>query len=437
MEYISTRGGERTSFRQALLQGLAGDGGLFMPERIPSREWEELISYRDRPYHELASFLLAPYVEEAIPGDRLEELCRDAFSFEVPLLNLYENVFCLELFHGPTLAFKDFGARFLARCLGYFSEEEDKQTLVLVATSGDTGSAVAQGFYRIPGIGVVVLYPAGKVSPLQEKQFATLGENILALAVDGSFDDCQDLVKACLQDPGLSGSYRVTTANSINLGRLLPQMVYYIHAWLRLPAPDMPFVISVPSGNFGNLTAGLMAMFSGMPVNQFIASTNVNRVFPDYLDTAEYLPRTSLPTLANAMDVGNPNNVERIMALFSWDHAAISRMIRGTSVDSDDAIREAIRELYDRCGYIADPHGAIAWEGLKAWTALNANLQGIFLGTAHPAKFIHPGEDELPVPEQPDGLRELSGKRLLSVPVQANTGDVLAAIRRWLSEAGH
>jgi len=295
--------------------------------------------------------ILFPYMKGHIGEDESLSMCRDAFDFPVPLVHLYDNLFTLELFHGPTLAFKDFGARFLARIMGHFARKEGEETLVLVATSGDTGSAVAQGFF----------YPSGKVSPLQEKQFATLGGNILALEVNGTFDDCQKLVKEAMAHPGLKEKFRVTTANSINVGRLLPQMVYYLYAWLNMPSPDRGLVISVPSGNFGNLTAGLMAMYTGMPVERFVASTNVNRVFPEYLETGEYKPRPSRSTLASA-----------------------------------------------------------------------ANLQGFFLETAHPAKFIHQEEDGLPVPAQPAALSGLSGKEILSVPVQANTRDVIRAIRRWL-----
>ena len=428
MRFVSTRGKEITSFSKAIHQGMAPDGGLYMPERIVSHEPSEFLAFRDRPFHELAHFVLFPYLEAEISEEDCRRICREVFSFPVPLKRLYANTYILELFHGPTFAFKDFGARFLAQCMSHFQREAGREALVLVATSGDTGGAVARGFHKLPGIRVVVFYPRGKVSPLQEKQFTTLGNNILALGVEGVFDDCQALVKSCLRLPELKVKYEVTTANSINIGRLLPQMVYYIYGWLQLPGPERKTVISVPSGNFGNLTAGLMAMYSGLPVEKFVASTNINRVFPDYLETAEYRPRPSLPTLANAMDVGNPNNVERIMSLFSWDHSKISKAIYGSVVDSDGKILDLTKELYDCCGYIADPHSVVGWVGIRTWLDLNSNLRGFFLGTAHPGKFHEHVSKVIRGFEIPEELKELLKRPSKSIPVKNSREEVVEMI---------
>jgi len=432
--FISTRGRDRVSFREAVLSGIAADGGLYMPERIPVWKKNDLRSFQSLPYHELAHAILFPYMKGHIGEDESLSICRDAFDFPVPLVHLYDNLFTLELFHGPTLAFKDFGARFLARIMGHFARKEGEETLVLVATSGDTGSAVAQGFFRVPGIRVAVCYPSGKVSPLQEKQFATLGGNILALEVNGTFDDCQKLVKEAMAHPGLKEKFRVTTANSINVGRLLPQMVYYLYAWLNMPSPDRGLVISVPSGNFGNLTAGLMAMYTGMPVERFVASTNVNRVFPEYLETGEYKPRPSRSTLASAMDVGNPGNVERIMSLFSWNHSRIATWIHGFSLNSDPEILDAIGQLYKKCGYIADLHGAIGWAGLRPWLELNANLQGFFLETAHPGKFFDDVSGVVPELEMPAVLMESRQKESRSVKVEPSLSGVVEQILSFRTE---
>ncbi|HDR89975.1 MAG TPA: threonine synthase [Bacteroidetes bacterium] len=426
--FVSTRGNDRASFREAVLSGLASDGGLYVPERIPVWKKGDLKPFQSRPYHELAHFILQPYMKGHIGESDSLSICRDAFDFPVPLVHLYDNLFALELFHGPSLAFKDFGARFLARVMGHFSRKEGMETLVLVATSGDTGSAVAQGFYRVPGIRVAVCYPSGKVSPLQEKQFATLGGNILALEVNGTFDDCQRLVKEAMVYPGLMEKFRVTTANSINVGRLLPQMVYYLYAWLNMPSQEKGLVVSVPSGNFGNLTAGLMAMRSGMPAERFVASTNVNRIFPEYLETGEYRPRASVSTLANAMDVGHPSNVERIMSLFSWNHEGISARIHGFSLNSDREILGAMEQLYRKCGYVADPHGAIGWAGLRPWLELNVNLQGFFLETAHPGKFFNDVARVVPELKMPHVLQESMQKELLSVKVEARLPEVVESI---------
>lgn len=387
----STRDRRHTAtFRQAMNRNLAPDGGLYVPVSFPSLDVDRLLSL---PWEERCAEILSRLLE-----DEYEET--DAFDFPVPVA-----AGALELFHGPSLAFKDFGARFLARML-------KGERTILTATSGDTGAAVARAFWRLPGIRVVVLYPRGRVTPLQERQFASLGDNVLALAVEGAFDDCQALAKACFADPELSRELGLTSANSINVARLLAQTLYYFEGVARVGRPP---VIAVPSGNFGNLCAGLWAWKMGLPVRAFVAATNANTTVPDYLETGEYRPRPSVATLSNAMDVGAPSNWERIADLFEGDWQALRNTLRWGSL-GDEGTRDAIRELDER-GYLADPHGAVAWAVLQK--ALRPGETGLFLATAHPAKFKESLEPvlgrEIPLPET---LAELLDRPLLAEPLE-------------------
>jgi len=388
MRFITTRGrAPAASLEFALFDGLAPDGGLYVPESLTPWTADDLERLPGLSLTELAIRVLRPFVSEELTDTALDELARDALNFPVPLVALEPNVHALELFHGPTLAFKDVGARVMARVMAALHDGGDPTT-VLVATSGDTGGAVAHAFYQVPHMRVVVLYPAGRVSPTQEAQLTMFngepGSNVRAYAVDGSFDDCQRLVKSTFGDEDLLRRVRLTSANSINIGRLLPQMIYYFHAVAQLDAAPGTAVVSTPSGNFGNLTAGLMAKRTGLPVAGFVAATNVNDEVPEYLATGRFEPRASIHTIANAMDVGNPSNFERMTWLYGGDVDAMRRDIVGSRHD-DDEVHATIRRVYEERGYLLDPHSAIAYLGLKAHAR---GAPGIFLATAHPAKFI-------------------------------------------------
>jgi threonine synthase len=397
MKWISTRGDSPpVSFVDALFAGTAPDGGLYMPERfdpLPPATLEALRHASD--IVEIASLVGAHIFREEMSASDLAALVKDALDFPVPLVPVSDRVWALELFHGPTLAFKDVGARVQARLLHHFTD--GTPLTILVATSGDTGSAVAQAFHRVPDTRVVVLYPEGKVSDVQEAQMASLGDNITAVAVAGTFDDCQRLVKQAFADDDLRTHVWLTPANSINLGRLLPQVFYYF-TLARLPKPP---IVSVPSGNFGSLTAGLIAKRLGLAVERFVASTNVNDVVPEYLRTGHYQPRPSIRTVANAMDVGAPSNFERMQAMYGQDIDRLRHDVTGVAFE-DRRVLDEIREMYHRTGYLLDPHGAIAWLGLQQAMAQDADAIGVFLATAHPAKFrevVEPAIGEpLPLP---------------------------------------
>src|SRR5690606_26189611 len=328
-----------------------------------------------------------------------------ALPFDAPVVSIEDNVYALELFHGPTFAFKDFGARFMAGLLGHFAQQEGREVVILVATSGDTGSAVANGFLRVPGTRVVVLYPRGKVSEIQEKQFTTLGHNITALEVDGTFDDCQRLVKEAFVDPDLTRSLFLTSANSINVARLIPQSFYYIHAYAQLRHLDLPIVFAVPSGNFGNLTAGLLAMKMGLPVAKFVACTNVNDVVPEYLESGMFNPRPSIQTISNAMDGANHSNFARMLDLYNHDREAMAADLYGCSF-TDEETRDAMRDVYARTGYVLDPHGAVGYLGIRSYLCQYGPAAGVFLETAHPGKFRDVVEETLDRSiELPEGLK--------------------------------
>lgn len=386
MNYYSTnKQAPIATLEEAVVKGLAGDKGLYMPERIERLDPQVIERMKEQSFHEIACTVARAFFGEDVEPEVLDQIVCDTLSFETPVVEVKDPIYSLELFHGPTLAFKDVGGRFMARLLGYFIRKEGlKEVNVLVATSGDTGSAVANGFLGVPGIHVYVLYPKGKVSPIQECQFTTLGQNITALEIDGTFDDCQALVKAAFMDEALNAHMKLTSANSINVARFLPQSFYYFNAWAQLARQGKAdeLVVCVPSGNFGNITAGLFAHRMGLPIKRFVAANNRNDVFLAYLQTGVYTPRPSVATLANAMDVGNPSNFARIIDLYSYEQ--ICALISGYRY-TDEQIAEAIRRCYAETGYLLDPHGACGYQALEA--SLRPGETGVFLETAHPAKF--------------------------------------------------
>ena len=372
-------------FRTATLQGQAPDQGLYFPERIPQHSMDFISSLPRLSEQEIALQVIEPYTGTAVPRPVLERIVAETVSFPFPLVPVSRDIYSLELFHGPTLAFKDVGARFMSRCLGYFMQHKNRKVTVVVATSGDTGGAVADGFYNVEGIDVVILFPSGKVSNIQELQLTTHGKNITALEVSGSFDDCQQMVKQAFADPDLHSSLDLTSANSINIARWLPQQFYYFFAlkqWNDLQQP----VMAVPSGNFGNICAGLLAFRSGLPVRHFIAACNANDTIPGYLATGIYAAKPSVPTLSNAMDVGSPNNFIRVLSLFDSQFGELKKQMTAYSI-SDEETRQTIKDVYERCGYLLDPHGAVGYAALKRYLAANPGEKGIVLETAHPVKF--------------------------------------------------
>ncbi|MEM1282826.1 MAG: threonine synthase [Chlamydiota bacterium] len=371
------------SLKEAMFSGLAPEGGLYLPNKVPTLSKSFIDRLGDLRFVEIAETVACHLLEGALPDEVIRNIVRDSFPFDVPLVNVEENIYSLETYHGPTLSFKDFGARFMARLFGYFLNEQQEPLHILVATSGDTGSAVAQGFYQVPGIQVWVLYPKGKISEIQEKQITTMGGNIHALEIEGVFDDCQSLVKTAFQDEELRSRLHMTSANSINIARLIPQSFYYFYAYGNLPKTDLPTVISVPSGNFGNLTGGLLAKRMGLPVHKFIAATNVNDIVPKYLESGVFEPKPSIHTLSNAMDVGDPSNFVRLLDLYGADISRIKGDVLGASFN-DDRTLDIIRDVEKRTGYVMDPHGAVGYLALKQYPE---KCQGVFLETAHPAKF--------------------------------------------------
>ncbi|GGG50174.1 threonine synthase [Epilithonimonas arachidiradicis] len=397
MKYISTRQQEETNIKTAILKGLADDGGLFMPEYIPQLDSGFFESLPNLTLQEIGFRVAKEFLGESISDENLKEIIDEVLNFEIPVMKISENIYSLELFHGPTMAFKDVGARFMARMMSYFSE--GKPMKVIAATSGDTGSAVASGFFGVRGIEVYILYPKGKVSPLQEKQLTTWGGNIKALEIDGTFDDCQALAKQILSDEELNQKFTLTSANSINIARLIPQSFYYFWAYAQLQKLGKAIVFSVPSGNFGNLTAGLFAKKMGLPIHQFIASTNENDVVPKFLETGNYQPKPSKQTISNAMDVGNPSNFERMKSLFSNDVSEFRKEIVSYSF-SDEETKNTMRKVKKDFNYTLDPHGAVAYLGLENLRQalsdnISENFVGILLETAHPAKFVEVVEEVL------------------------------------------
>jgi threonine synthase len=418
MKYYSTNKiAPLASLEEAVVKGLASDRGLYMPEYIESLDESVIANLKNQSFHEIACVVARAFFGEDIEPDVLDEIVKDTLSFDTPVVHVDDNIYSLELFHGPTLAFKDVGARFMARTLGYFIRKKGlRQVNVLVATSGDTGSAVANGFLGVPGIHVYVLYPKGKVSPIQECQFTTLGQNITALEIDGNFDDCQALVKAAFMDEALNKHMTLTSANSINVARFLPQAFYYFNAYAQLDRQGKAdqLVVCVPSGNFGNITAGLFAYWMGLPIKRFVAANNRNDVFYEYLRTGVYTPKPSVPTLANAMDVGDPSNFARILDLFSVYKDPYEKIRELISCHRflDEDITFVMKRVYNATGYVLDPHGACGYQGLVE-SALTKEETGLFLETAHPAKFKSIVDRVLGIDlEIPDKLKAfMSGKK--------------------------
>ena len=426
MRYRSTaKQAPLTSLRGAVLRGLAPDGGLYMPAEIARRSAEELEAFRRLPFTEVCFRVARPFVGSEVPEEVLWQVVSEAINFPVKLVSLSPALHVLELFHGPTLAFKDFGARFMARLMGYFVRGESRPLTVLVATSGDTGSAVAHGFIRVPGIRVVILYPSKRISEAQEKQFTTLGENITALEVSGTFDDCQRLVKQAFADAQLNQRAFLTSANSINIGRLLPQMFYHVAAYRQLPVASVPLIVSVPSGNFGNLTAGIFAKRIGLPVARFVASTNANDAVPAYLRSGEFRPRVAVPTLSNAMDVGSPNNFPRLLDLCRNRLEYVQREVWGHSATDAETL-DAMKSVYSRFHYIADPHTAVGVLGWEAYRQAHAEpAQGLVLATAHPAKFAEIVTQAIgTAPPLPDRLASYLQRQKLSRPMSNSYEDL-------------
>ena len=392
MQFYSTNGQcPPASLEEAVMTGLAPDGGLYMPERIPVIPRAFFNNIGEMSVCEIAYIVATSVLGEIIDAAELKQIVFDTFSFEIPLRKIDSDIYALELFHGPTLAFKDVGARFLARIISHFSNPADKEVNVLVATSGDSGGAVAAGFHKVPGVKVFVLYPERGLTAMQRHQFTSLGDNVYPIEVMGTFDDCQRVVKEAFVDPHLREEMHITSANSINVCRLLPQMFYYFYGYsqlLRNESVDRPctdkVVISVPCGNLGNLTAGLLAMRMGLPVSRFVVANNVNDPFARYLSNGKFTPQTPVRTIACAMDVGNPSNFSRILDIYDGDYERIHRDKTGYSF-SDAEIAESMKEVYDRNGYVMDPHGATAYRALRR--NLSSGEKGIFLATAHPSKF--------------------------------------------------
>src|SRR5246500_3615006 len=425
MRYRSTGGkAPLTSLRGAVLRGLAPDDGLYMPAEIARRSPEELEEFRALPFTEVCFRVVKPFATPEVPEDVLWQTVSEAINFPVKRVSLSPGLHILELFHGPTLAFKGFGARFMARLMGYFVRGETRPLPVLVATSGDTGSAVAHGFLGVPGIRVVILYPSKRISEAQEKQFTTLGENITALEVAGSFDDCQRLVKQAFSDIELNKRAFLTSANSINIGRLLPQMFYHVAAYRQLPVASVPLIVSVPSGNFGNLTAGIFAKRIGLPVAKFLASTNANDLVPEYLRTGEFHPRPAQATYSNAMDVGNPNNFPRLLDLCRGRLEYVQREIWGDGASDEETLAE-MKAVGEKYRYIADPHTAVGIQGWEAYKKEHAEpAQGLVLATAHAAKFAEFVEKAIGIaPPLPDRLAAYLKRPKLSVPMTSRYED--------------
>ncbi len=422
LRYRSTsRKAPLTSLRGAVLRGLAPDGGLYMPVEIARHSPEELEEFRGLPFTEVCFRVVRPFATPDVPEEVLWQVVSEAINFPVNLVSLSPGLHILELFHGPTLAFKDFGARFMAKLMGYFVRGETRPLTVLVATSGDTGSAVAHGFLQVPGIRVVILYPSKRISEAQEKQFTTLGENITALEVAGTFDDCQRLVKQAFTDEELNKGAWLTSANSINIGRLLPQMFYHVAAYRQLPVASVPLIVSVPSGNFGNLTAGIFAKRIGLPVAKYVASTNANDVVPEYLRTGEFHPRSAQATYSNAMDVGNPNNFPRLLDLCRNRLEYVQKEIWGHGATDEETLA-AMKMLHDKFGYIADPHTAVGVLGWEAYKREHPDpAQGLVLATAHPAKFADVVMKAIgTAPPLPDRLAAYLKRDKLSLPISSS-----------------
>jgi threonine synthase len=421
MNYYSlNKQAPNVSFKEATILGQAPDKGLYFPSNIPMLDQQLISCMNDYSKEDLAFRVMQPYIGNDIDEASLFTIVSEAINFDFPLVDINSNIASLELFHGPTLAFKDVGARFMSRCLGYFSKDRSNTITVLVATSGDTGGAVANGFLGVEGVDVIILYPSGKVSPVQELQLTTCGQNITALEIEGSFDDCQSMVKEAFMDEVLRKKMQLTSANSINIARWLPQQLYYFYAYQQWADKFNPPVIAVPSGNFGNICAGLLAQVSGLPIKHFIAACNINDAVPDYLRTGRYQSKLAVPTVSNAMDVGDPSNFIRILELFKQEFTTIKDCISGYTV-SDEITKETIANVYQQYQYILDPHGAVAYHALDQYLNNYLSQKGIILETAHPVKF--PATVEAAIGrsiEIPESAKSLLGKGKISIKMPAN-----------------
>lgn len=428
MFYYSTKNKTiKVDFRQAAIEGQAPDKGLYFPDRIP--KWDDKFKEKinELSKAEIGFEIMQPYVGQSISKDRLEEIIQQTLAFEFPLKKINESIYCLELFQGPTLAFKDVGARFMSRCLGYFSNSIGRNITVLVATSGDTGGAVADAFYNVKGTQVIILYPSGKVSPVQEKQLTTLGNNIHAFEVGGDFDDCQKMVKLAFADEELKKRLFLTSANSINVARWLPQQIYYALAMAQWNKNTSP-VIAVPSGNFGNLCAGLLAQQSGLNVKHFIAACNTNDAFTKYLYSGEYSAQTAVATVSNAMDVGNPSNFERILELYNHELKTIKNHVSSISID-DFKTTQTIEKVFNTYDYLLDPHTAVAYHAMENWLMDHPEDEGIILGTAHPVKFPTIVEKTIGKEiELPDKLASIMKREKKSILVEPNYESIRSQI---------
>jgi len=414
MRFKSTKGGsEEVDFKEAVIRGQAQNGGLYFPTEIPEISKDIIHNIKNISEQDLAYHAIHHYVDDSIPEVELNKIIEETLAFKTPLIKLDERFHVLELFHGPTLAFKDIGARFMSRCLAYFSKENNNQVTVLVATSGDTGSAVADGFFGVENVEVVILYPSGKVSAVQEKQLTTYGGNVRAIEVMGNFDDCQRLVKQAFSDTRLRETLQLTSANSINIARWLPQQFYYFNALKQWDKKEAP-VISVPSGNFGNICAGILAWKSGLPVKHFIAACNVNNVVSEFLSSGNYQPKKAIPTISNAMDVGDPSNFVRIMEIFSNNIPGLKSMLSSFYYTDEDT-KSGMREIKKEFNYTAEPHGAIGYMALKDYLKIYPSASGIFLETAHPVKFPDAVEEEIRIP---DRLKHIMSLKKNSVKIE-------------------
>lgn len=429
MQVFSTRNhAQKVSLKEAVIKGLAEDGGLYMPVHFPKLSADFIHTLYRRSPIEIFTAIAQNLIGEDIPTKALNSIIKEVFNFDLPVVHLHDAVYSLELFHGPTLAFKDVGARFMSRLLAYFYQNESQTLQVVVATSGDTGSAVAAGFYDVPGINVFILYPKGKVSYLQEKQLTTWGKNITAIEVEGTFDDCQKLVKQLLSDSELNTKLKITSANSINIARLIPQSFYYFSSFAQLQSLEKPIVYAVPSGNFGNLTGGVLAQKMGLPITPFIAATNINKVVPQYLQTGIYKPMPSMQTFSNAMDVGAPSNLERLQHFFPH-FPDFQKGISGYSY-TDQQTSEIMREVYQKYGYILDPHGAVAYLGLTDYQKAHPDTIGVFLETAHPAKFKDTVESILGISlALPESLQAFARKEKKSICIDNHYQSVVDIIQ--------
>lgn len=417
MNYLSlNHKATKVSFKEAVINGLAPDRGLYFPETITPISEDFIKNIGNYSNEEIAYEAIKQFVGDEIPKQVLQQIIKETINFDFPVVSVDKNIGTLELFHGPTMAFKDVGARFMARCLGYFNKNKTNQVTVLVATSGDTGGAVANGFLKVKGVTVVILYPSGKVSDIQEKQLTTLGENITALEVSGVFDDCQEMVKTAFLDTEINRT--LTSANSINIARWLPQMFYFFFAYKQLYKQHKNIVFSVPSGNFGNICAGIMAQKLGLPIKHFVASTNINDTVPNFMNSGNYNPKPSKPTISNAMDVGNPSNFIRIQELFKNDLNLLKLVFSSYSF-SDDETRSAMKSIYKNSSYIADPHGAVGYLGLKKYSLKNKEY-GVFLETAHPVKFLDIVQQTLGVSvEIPKQIETVMDKEKKSIKIKS------------------